>query len=92
MKREELFHGKDITDNNESKGSSDTYKDLSKQPIFSKFRVTNDSRMFNHNGDILLNMIPIHQDDGVTHTIQEHIFMRDKDLNFVKKEWDVATI
>ena len=29
--------------------------------------------MFNHNGDILLNMIPIHQDDGVTHTIQEHI-------------------
>ena len=86
----ELFHSKDIIANNESKGSSKTYKDLSKQPIFSKYRVTNDSRIFNHNGDIMLNRIPISQIDGVDYTIQDHIFMRDMDLDFIEKDWKTA--
>ena len=86
----ELFHHKSITANNESKGSSKTYKDLSKSKIFSKFRVTKDSRIFNHNGDIMLNKIVINNVDGVDYTIQDHIFMRDTDLPFVEREWKIA--
>lgn len=86
----ELFHGKNITASNESKGSSKTYKDLSKSKIFSKFRVTNDSRIFNHNGDIMLNKIKISNKNGVEYTIQDHIFMRDIDLPFVERDWKIA--
>ena len=87
----ELFHSKDIIANNESRGSSKTYKDLSKSKIFTKYRVINDTRMYNHNGDIMLNKIPINEIDGVTYTIQDHIFMRDvAPMKFIEKEWETA--